>query len=405
MPWPLRVMLTILPVLLLAYIYGGWKLYNALNMVVKWPREQIRWFLIGGVGCLNLHPLLLGFLHWLGLHNVSRSIREGNRIWDMLFTYPFWLGLIVIVEVLPWLILSDFVKLPFYPFYDRLKSNWLQLQSYVIVGLFALFTVYVVVRVALDSKRVRVSEVVFSDRTIPPSLNGLKIVHISDVQIDRHTRPRKIKRYVKAVNKLKPDLIFFTGDLVTSGTEYITEGAELLGGLESRYGAYACLGDHDYWASAQQVKQQLTENDVITLEDSNRLIQVGFDSLLVTFLTNVYSRRPNLDKINNLTGHQPRGVLDILVTHQPTEEVIEIAAERGYHLLLAGHTHGGQVVFKPFGLFSFAIPRLENRFFRGAHHVGRMLVNINNGLGYTLAPLRYHAPVEVTLIRIVKLPE
>jgi len=405
MPWPLRVMLTILPVLVIAYVYGGWKLYNSLTMLVSWPREQIRWYLFAAVGYLNLHPVLLALMHLIGLQNLSRSIREGNRIWDLLFTYPFWLGLIVIAEILPWLILSDFVKLPFYPFYSRLKSDWLQIQSYVIVGLFALFTFYVVVRVVFDSTRIKVNRVVYADRHLPASMNGTKIVHISDVQIDRHTGPRKVRRYVKKVNALQPDLIFFTGDLVTSGTDFIELGAALLGDLKSKHGVFGCIGDHDYWANAAMVKKNLTENGMLTLEDSNHLVQVGSDSVLVTAITNVYSKRPNLDKMHYLMGYQPRGALDILVTHQPTEEVVELAAERGYQILLAGHTHGGQLVFKPLGLFSFAMPRLENPFFRGAHHVGQMLVNINNGLGYTLVPLRYHAPAEITLVQLVKLPD
>lgn len=405
MPWPLRVMLTILPLLLLTYAYGGWKLYHSLTRIVNWPEAQLRWIILGAVGYLNLHPLLLTLMHLVGLQNLSRSIREGNRIWDLLFTYPFWLGLIVIAEILPWLILSDFVKLPFYPFYSKLKSDWLQIQSYFIVGLFALFTFYVVVRVVFDSTRIKVNRVVYADRNLPASMNGARIVHISDVQIDRHTGPRKVRRYVKKVNALKPDLIFFTGDLVTSGTDYVELGAALLGDLHAKHGVYGCLGDHDYWANAAMVKDNLTENGVVTLEDSNRLVQVGSDSVLVTTITNVYSKRPNLDKMHSLMGHQPRGALDILITHQPTEDVVELASERGYHILLAGHTHGGQLVFKPFGFFSFAMPRLENQFFRGTQHVGQMLVNINSGLGYTLVPLRYHAPAQVTLVQLIRLRE
>ena len=163
---------------------------------------------------------------------------------------------------------------------------------------------------------------------------------------------------------------------------------------------YACLGDHDYWAGEKQVIQSLSYNGVKIFEDSNQYIALGNDSLMVTFLTNIYSRRPSLDKLHALLSHQPRGVLDIVVTHQPSEDLVELAAEKGYNLFLAGHTHGGQIVFKPFGL-TFTPPRFESAFYRGAFFLQRMFVSINNGLGLTLAPLRFNAPAEITSITIV----
>jgi hypothetical protein len=236
---------------------------------------------------------------------------------------------------------------------------------------------------------------------LPENLDGLKIVHISDVHADPRTKRRKIRRYVKKVNRLNPDLVFFTGDLVTSGTKFIAPAAELLGKLETKYGIYGCLGDHDVWSDSQQVLQHLNDNDITTLEDKNHFVRIGFDSLMVTFITNTYSRRANLEKLNYLMGQQPRGALDILISHQPSESVVELAAERGYHIFLAGHTHGGQVVFKPFG-FTLTPPQLETPFYKGIYSSGKMLVSVNNGLGLTFAPLRYRAPAEVTLIKILK---
>lgn len=79
---------------------------------------------------------------------------------------------------------------------------------------------------------------------------------------------------------------------------------------------------------------------------------------------------------------------------------MELAAEKGYNLFLAGHTHGGQIVFKPFGV-TFTPPRFESAFYRGAFFLHRMFVSINSGLGLTLAPIRFNAPAEITSIKIV----
>jgi predicted MPP superfamily phosphohydrolase len=295
----------------------------------------------------------------------------------------------------------DVLKLPFFPFYKRFKTTWLDFQFKAALVLFVLISIFVFLKIVFDTTHIRVSKIKLTYRNLPQSLHGLKIAHISDVQADPRTGKWRLQRYVKKVNAQKPDVIFFTGDLVTSGNRYIELGARALGKLQSQYGVYACLGDHDFWSDVPKIIQQLEQNGVQVLQDANRFVRVGSDSLLVTFLTNVYRRRPNVDKVNFLMGQQPRGVLDVVVTHQPSENLIELAADRGYHLFLAGHTHGGQIIFKPFGV-AISPPQFESPYHRGTYHVGRMFVSINNGLGLTLAPIRYRAPAEITLIEIVR---
>lgn len=401
MLWFLRMILTFLPALLLAYLYSGWKLFYALTKISSWPKDQIKWIILGGIGYLNLHPFMLLGSYLLGFENFIKSTRAAQKIWDFILTYPFWFGLILVVEVFPWLLAIDFMKLPFFPFFKKYKFTWLEVQSRLILVIMVLFAIYILIRIYIDTNRVQVSEAVLSIPNLPDKLNGFKIAHISDLQADYRTNLRKMKRYVKKVNKLQPDLIFFTGDLVTSGIKYIEQGAQVLGNLEAKYGIYACLGDHDYWADPQRIANSLKLQDIVILEDANHFIHLGFDSLLVTFITNVYSKRPKLDNLNKLMGIQPRGVLDIVITHQPSESLIELAADRGYHLFLAGHTHGGQIVFRPFG-FRITPTQFESPFFKGFYIVDRMLVSINNGLGLTFAPFRYQAPAEITMIKVVR---
>jgi predicted MPP superfamily phosphohydrolase len=76
---------------------------------------------------------------------------------------------------------------------------------------------------------------------------------------------------------------------------------------------------------------------------------------------------------------------------------VELAAERDYDLLVAGHTHGGQIVF-PLPGFLLTGSSFETKYVTGFYDVKSMMVSINNGLGLTLAPIRYLAPAEVTLI-------
>ncbi|HSF23722.1 MAG TPA: metallophosphoesterase, partial [Blastocatellia bacterium] len=89
--------------------------------------------------------------------------------------------------------------------------------------------------------------------------------------------------------------------------------------------------------------------------------------------------------------------LSILLTHQPSTWLVRLAADREFDMFLGGHTHGGQIVF-PLPGFLLTGSSFETDYVTGFHRVGSMLVSINNGLGLTLAPIRYHAPAEVTLI-------
>jgi predicted MPP superfamily phosphohydrolase len=78
--------------------------------------------------------------------------------------------------------------------------------------------------------------------------------------------------------------------------------------------------------------------------------------------------------------------------------VIEYAAEYGYHVLLAGHTHGGQIIFRPFG-FTVTPTQMENDIFTGTYKKDEMSVIVTNGIGVSLVPLRYRAQGEIVQFR------
>ena len=400
----LRIFFYFIPLLLIANLYLGWKLISSFNNLSLFTSADVKWYVIAVLSYLNLFPFILIGLSLCGFKKAAESAQHGNLFWDLFFGYPFWIFLITLAEVLPWLLALDFLKLPLYPYFDKFKTAWMQIEARLILAILALFFVYALVKLIVDTNLIRVSELQFQRQKIPKNLDNTKIVHISDVQLDSRTRPWKVNRYVKRVNKLQPDLVIFTGDLVTSGSKFIDKAAEILGKLKAKYGVYACLGDHDLWSDREKIVKKLGENRIRIFEDRNQFIRLKNEFLFVTFITNTYNSRPNLERLNYLMGQQPRGVLDIVVTHQPTESLVELAAERGYYLFLAGHTHGGQVVIKPFGI-PLTPPKFESSFYKGVYNVDQMLASINGGLGLTLVPLRYNAPIEITLLNLLHVPE
>jgi predicted MPP superfamily phosphohydrolase len=401
MPWSLRLYLAYLPFLMLASFYVGWRLVVALRSVGNRQSNKV-WILVtAAMVYLNLHILLQLLFYFVGPDSWLKAARAGHFIWDMLFTYPFWIYLIVIVELVPIILVFDlgvFIVRHTSGFGTRL-AKWRD----ILVLLSALLLIsYTTVRSIVDNQRIVVSKESLVIPELSRDLDGLRIVHISDVQADAHTGTKELSRYFNVVNSLDPDLVFFTGDLITSGTDYIELGARAMGGLHTRLGVYACIGDHDIWSSRELVVNALKKQHIPVIENRNISIAAGegADSLLVTFITNTYSERIQKHELTGLLQEKSSNTPRILVVHQPAESLVRAAESSGYDLFLGGHTHGGQVVLKPLG-FTLTPALRETRFFKGFYRSGEMMISINSGLGYTLAPVRYRAPAEISLIELV----
>ena len=133
---------------------------------------------------------------------------------------------------------------------------------------------------------------------------------------------------------------------------------------------------------------------------SIRVITYRGRTILVSGLTHIYSDRLPESAMRQYLNAAPQADLRILLVHQPAEDVVEAAADAGYDLVLAGHTHGGQIVFHPLGIPLTPSMR-ETKYYRGHHKVGETHVVVTRGVGLTLAPIRYHARAEVTSMTVV----
>jgi hypothetical protein len=400
MSWFLRMILFLFPALLAAYTYVGWRLAAAIRQLTSWPRPRVRRGAIVVAGYLNLYPLLLLGTGVLQMTAANSALRSGHPWLDALVTFPFWIGMVVILELLPLLLVIDLARFAAWPRFKKYRTTWEKWQATISVSLFAIMAAYVIARVVLDTNSVRRTEHEARIAGLPAALEGFRIVQLSDLQADPYTDARKMQSYIDLANAQKPDLIVFAGDLVTRGTAYIATGAKMMGGLHARLGIYACLGDHDYWADPQSIVQNLQKNGVTTVEDSVLTLSASPHQISLTILTNVYNRRPSSATLERLRQQRPdHAAVHLVLSHQPTDDLIQFAQKHGYHLLLAGHTHGGQIVFKPFGI-PLNVSQTETPYYSGFFTIGNLFLSVTNGLGLTFAPFRYQAPAEVTLITL-----
>ena len=397
MPWPVGIILT----LALASAPFQWyvlhKTIVALSAVTGWPRKFIRIGAAAPVIWVALYPLLFVGGNALGSLGISRALQRAEGPVDALIVYPFWIGIVISVQVAICLLVIDVTRLILYRLYKKHQRTWLKLQSQLVILTVCLVSFYAVSRIYLDTFTVRTRQMEFHVANLPEELDGFRIVQISDMHADPRTGDRKLQPYVDTINSLKPDLILFAGDLVSSGTAFIEKGASVMGKMEARHGVYACLGDHDHFSDKEMVTQSLQKNGVTVLDNIAAVVPVGATYLSLTGITNVYRSRPSSGTLATIEQQRLHGPVNILLTHQPSPGLVSFAADNGYNLFIGGHTHGGQVAF-PLPWFLLTGSSFETHYVSGPYQVGSMLVSINNGLGLTLAPIRYQAPAEVTLL-------
>ncbi|HKK44805.1 MAG TPA: metallophosphoesterase [Balneolaceae bacterium] len=314
--------------------------------------------------------------------------------------YWFWFGLIFVYALATWVILADVIKLVSHHFSRRIRlidSIYIQVLLLLFVATFC-FTGW---KTYTDTSKIHIQRTRLQIDDLPANLDGFRIVHISDIHGDEYTGRKKIGRYIQKVNQLKPDLIVFTGDLISYGTDYIRMSAQQLGEAKATYGVTAVVGDHDYWAGVENVKQALNQQGIPLIQDSNYSLKIdSTNEVLITGVTEVYSKKAAPGIVDSLTQQTGNSAFKIFASHQISDRLIEDAQKHNYDVMLAGHTHGGQIRI-PFLGMTFSASDLETKYISGIYREGNIIINVNNGLGFTLAPIRYNAPPNISLIRLV----
>jgi predicted MPP superfamily phosphohydrolase len=393
MPWSTRTTLILALAGLPFQLYAAGRAVSALASLTSWPRRRLRIATAAVVIYFAVYPLSSLAAYSFGFSTAF----QGSPFFDRAFVYPFWIGLVLGVQLGILLLAIDLIRLALLAVPRDRKARWKTVEAWFITACVCLVTLYVSARVYSDTFRLRTQSRDFRLAGLPPELDGLRIAHIADIQVDNRTNGRKIQAFIDTVNALNADLILFSGDTVTSGRDFISQAADAMGKLKGRLGTYAVLGDHDYFADSRQVVSELQARDITVLENASTSVSVEGGSLGITGVTNVYRNRLDEGLVERLAADRPSASVNILLTHQPSEWLVAFAAERRYELFLAGHTHGGQIAF-PLPGFLLTGSSFETEYVTGFYEVGSMLVSTNNGLGLTLAPIRYHAPAEVTLI-------
>jgi len=245
-------------------------------------------------------------------------------------------------------------------------------------------------------------------RNLPNAFHGFTIAQLSDFHFRSFDEPYFIEHAVKVMNRLKPDMVALTGDFITahravmtgSATQHIEDAndcAAILQGIQCPL-RFCSLGNHDAMDSPGVV-EALARHKLNPLYNQFQSIDRGGDRIWVSGLADAYFDVPNLAAA--IPKRKPGEPL-ILLGHEP-DFVDKIVDYDPIDLMLAGHTHGGQIRFPL--LPAMFLPAMGVKYVEGLFHVGITQLYVNRGLGTMHLPFRFNCPPELALLTLQPAPE
>ncbi len=246
-------------------------------------------------------------------------------------------------------------------------------------------------------------EYLIINENLPESFYGLKVAHISDVHYGQTTNEKEIEYLVKRVNETKPDIIVITGDLLDRDIKYTKEQLnsleKQLNNLEANLGKFIIMGNHD---NTQEDYQTVISNiDFTNLDDSYQILYNGDNNpiLIAGMSTGEYSDLFASEKVENSLKkiEEVGSKYNILIMHEP-DYIDEIDYSK-FQLILAGHSHNGQVRLPFIG--AIILPPHAKNYYENHYTLSNTELYISSGIGTSTIKFRFFNKPSFNLYRIV----
>lgn len=256
----------------------------------------------------------------------------------------------------------------------------------------------------IATKGITVKEYNINAPTIPDSFDGLKIAHIADIHYGRTTDKNQLNELVSKLNEIKPDIVIFTGDLIDKDTKLddkkTNEIIEALSKIEATLGKYSIKGNHDY--SFDEFDRIINESSFTNISDSYELIYNKSKNpiMIIGLNSNLKSDKLIQSKIENINENikEIDCSYKILMLHEP--DYVNDIDYNSYNLILAGHSHGGQIRLPLIG--SIITPTKAKIFHDEYYKLNNTNLFISSGIGTSTVSFRLFNKPSFNLYRISK---
>lgn len=245
--------------------------------------------------------------------------------------------------------------------------------------------------------RVRELDVALSG--LPPDLDGIRILQLSDIHLSPFLSESELARVIDAALQLRPHLVAVTGDLISSRGDPLDACIRQLARLKADAGVFGCMGNHERYATAEDYTQKAAARVGINfLRSQSQQLRFG-NSVLNLVGVDYQSLAGKQEYLRGAEHLVVPGTCNILLSHNP--DVLPVAANQGYNLVLSGHTHGGQVTVEILDQ-SINPARFLTPYVYGVYRSGAAASYVTRGIGTIGIPARIGAPPEISILRLRK---
>mgnify|MGYP001270067675 FL=1 len=237
----------------------------------------------------------------------------------------------------------------------------------------------------IATKGLVTKEYKITSSSIQDNFHGFKIVHISDVHYGRTTDKKDLNNMVKEINLLKPDIVVLTGDLIDRDTKLDDalkgEISEALSSINANVGKYAISGNHD--SNFSEWESIINDSGFKNLNDTYELIyNDGYTPILLAGLSSNLNNQVDIteryNKILEYSNNENiKELYKILLIHEP--DYINNIDYSNFNLILAGHSHNGQVRLPFIG--GIILPNGAKKYYKEHYKINNTDLYISSGIG------------------------
>lgn len=258
----------------------------------------------------------------------------------------------------------------------------------------------------IEPKLITVKEQKITIDNWPDNFNGFKIVHISDLHYGRVFDNKSLKKLVSSINEQKPDIVVLTGDLIDKDTNMTTSMANqisnLLSKIEATSGKYAINGNNDL--NFDEWTNIITGGGFKDLNNTyDTIYKDGYSNIFIAGASTIKDKlsindklKASIDYLNSFEKDGP--VYKILLVHEP--DVIDDMSVNPFDLILAGHSHAGQVRLPFIG--AVILPDDAKKYYDSHYKIDNSDLYISNGLGVSNYNFRLFNTPSYNIYRLVK---
>ena len=415
--------LVLIPIIALLFLLIDWYVFQGIKFLIHSFSAPTQRFLKYTYWCITILTLIAFLIyHFVNVDAYSKSAR-------MFLLVGVFINYIAKLFFVVFLLIDDFVRL------IRYIASLFSSETTISEGIsdhsskisrsdFLVKTAAVAAVVPLvgmswgiisGAHDYRVRRIKLPLANLPKAFHGMKIVQVSDIHSGSFWNKTAVMGGVEMLMNEKPDMVFFTGDIVNNRAEELADWISVFSKVKAPHGVYSVFGNHDYgdyvaWDSPQQKAKNLIDLAAMQkamgwklLMNENKIIEVNGEQIAVVGIENwgAKARFPKYGKLSEAIKGTENIAIKLLLSHDPSHwqaEVLPLFPD--ISAMFSGHTHGMQFGVDIPGIKWSPVQYVYDEW-AGLYQQKGQYLYVNRGFGYIGYPGRIGMPPEITTIELV----